>query len=67
MSGPISIPMAGRLKCDKIEESLAAIRDRKGGRPAWRRAGRDFPTIARERTAQSLGFNGARILGHNRG
>ena len=32
----------------QTEEFLVAIRSREVGRPEWRRAGRDFPSVARE-------------------
>ena len=45
------ILIAGRLKCDKNEEFLYAIRGRGEGRPDWRMDARDFLNILRKSTA----------------
>ena len=45
--GAFYIPIADRLKCDKNEEFLFAIRGIQEGRPDWRRDVRDFLKISR--------------------
>ena len=66
--GSISSPISKRLKCAKIEASLAAIMVGKAGRLERRRVGLYFHRIPlKSRTIHSLGINGAHLMGPNRG
>ena len=53
--------ISDRLNCAEIEESSAAIRGWNEGRPDWRRAGRDFPRIARESRPNNCELTGSSI------
>ena len=44
-------PISDRVKCDKNEAILVAIKGRKEGRAVWRRVVRDFPNIVRKSRA----------------
>ena len=59
ISGAISSPTSGRLKYTKKNDaSLSAIRGQKEGPPDWRRAGRDFPRVARKSRTAHWGLEG---------